>query len=152
RRGAVEGYRLYRSGIGHRVLVASWASDSDDVDDEIRRLGVPLLPPDALARAILEGGGVPPESIVVLPDRVDGTEVEIEDLGRYARAHPPERWLFVTARSHTARAGRLLRAVVPAGTSVAVRAPAGDPFSPDAWWTDRGQARELVIEYVRWLD
>ena len=150
RDGALEAARLFADGISAQLVIPSWVSDG--VDDEIRRLGVPLLSPTDLIASVLEHKGVPPEAIVVTPDRADGTGPEITAVAAFARQRRPESLLFITARSHTARARWLLRHELPPGVRFAVRSPRTDTFSPASWWQRRDQTREVVEEYLRWAN
>lgn len=148
--GALEAGRLYHGGRVQHVVVPAWASR--DVDREARRLGVPLLEPADLARAILERSGVPAEAIVILDGGVEGTNQEIVAVGAWVGSHRPASLLFLTARTHTARARWLLSHRIPATTRVAVGSPSTDDFSVASWWRDRTQSREVATEYLRWLN
>jgi uncharacterized SAM-binding protein YcdF (DUF218 family) len=142
--------RLYRDGMGQRVVVARW--QKEPLDDEMRRLGVPWLPPTELAVAMLERSGVPASAITVLPDPIDGLNAEVTSVAAFARAERPRSLLFVTARNHTRRARWLLRRQLPAEVAVSVRAPAGDGFDPARWWHSRDGSREVAMEYLRWMN
>lgn len=149
-RDALEAARLYREGVAGEIVLCTYASGS--VADDVRRLGVPLLRPTELARAILVRSGVPPSAIVVLPEPVDGTSTEIAAIAHYAEQRRPASLLLVIPRSHTARARYLLQRALPAETRALVRAPGGDAFAAGAWWQHRLQAREVLAEYLRWLN
>jgi uncharacterized SAM-binding protein YcdF (DUF218 family) len=135
---------------GGRFVVARWVPTPGDA--EIRALGVAL--PDAadIARDVLEKTGVPPERIEVLEDGVDGTNREIAAVARWAAGARPATLLFMTARTHTARAAWLLRRSMPPGTRVLVRSPGADRFGAADWWHDRNQTRDVAFEYLRWLN
>lgn len=150
RAAALEAARLYRRGIAPTVVLASWREDP--LDAEVAALGIPFAGPTALLQAVLEHGGIPPQAIETLPARVDGTRAEIAAIASFARARHPRTLLFITARSHTARARWLLRGALPDGVRVLVRSSASDQFSPRSWWRSREQSREVVLEYLRWLD
>lgn len=147
---ALEAVRLYRQGIAPQVVLCTFASGP--VDDEIRRLGVPRARPSELAKMILERSGVPSAAIVVLPDRVDGTNTEVAAVAAFARRHRLASLLLIVPRSHTARARWLLRQAAPRQTRIVVRGPRNDRFTPDAWWRHRGQSREALAEYLRWAN
>jgi len=95
--------------------------------------------------------GVPREKITILPGAVDGTNTEITALVRYANREKPESLLYVTSRSHTARAGWRLRREA-SGTRMLVRAPRNDDFHVESWWRSRGATREVMTEYLRSLN
>jgi uncharacterized SAM-binding protein YcdF (DUF218 family) len=149
RAGALEAARLYRAGLGKHIVVSRWREEP--VDTTIRALGVAHLLPHELARGILEQSGVPQQAVVVLEEPVDGTESEIAAVSRFARQERLESLLLITARSHSARARWLLRRTMPADVRVAVQSGPADGFQPQGWWRDREQTRELVMEYLRWL-
>ncbi len=148
RAGALEAARLYRAGLAGRVIVSRW--QDEPLDATLRTLGVPHLVPHELARAILERAGVPPHAVRVLDEPVDGTESEVAAVSRVVWREQPGSVLFLTARSHSARARWLLDRTLPGRVPVAVRSAPGDGFQPAAWWRSREDARELVMEYLRW--
>ena len=148
RAGVLDAARLYRQGLGRLVVLPR--SGAGTAELEIRALGIPLLAPHELGRAILEHRGVPPKAIVVPDETVDGTTAEVAATARLARERKLRSVLYLTARSHTARARWLLRRRLPPATTAIVRGVACDSFSPDAWWHARAQVRELVTEYLRW--
>jgi hypothetical protein len=69
-------------------------------------------------------------------------------LARFAHRDKVESMLYVTSRSHTARAAWHLRREAP-GTRWLVRAPRTDDFDVDSWWRRRGSTREVMTEYLR---
>jgi uncharacterized SAM-binding protein YcdF (DUF218 family) len=150
RADALEAARLYREGISARLVIAEW--ERDPLDTEVQRLGVPYLDSTALARAILERSGVPPAAITVLPGSAAGTEDEVAAAAAYVRAHDLTSLLYLAPRSHTARARWLLRRRLPPPVRVAVRSARLDAFTVDGWWRSRDQSREVMAEYLRWLN
>jgi uncharacterized SAM-binding protein YcdF (DUF218 family) len=147
---ALEGATLYRDGVAPTLLIPRW--HSDDIDAELARRGVRYLDVTGLAQAILTASGVPTAAVRVLPGAVDGTGAEVAAIAAWAQREAPASLLYITARNHTARARRRLRRVVPPGTRVLVRASRYDRFAPDGWWHRRGAAREVMSEYLRWLN
>jgi uncharacterized SAM-binding protein YcdF (DUF218 family) len=149
RASALEAAALYRQGLGRRVVVAE--CKKDELDARLRELGVPYPASHELVVAILERSGVPRSAITVLPGAVDGTNPEIAVYVRFARREKPATLLYVTSRSHTARAGRRLRREAP-GTRILVHASRWDDFDVDTWWHRRGSTREVMTEYLRWFN
>ena len=143
--------RLYGECYGHEIIMGAWRADNAVVP-AIRELGVPFLDESDLATEILRRSGVPDTAVRVLPANVDGTESEIAAVAAYARERQPASLLFVTARSHTARARSLLRDALPTTTRLLVRAPRTDSFRGDAWWRSRDDSREVCTEYLRWFN
>jgi len=148
--GALEAAQLYRSGFGAEILLMP--DPVDPADPAIRQLGIRRLYGVDLAEAILERSGVPARAVRVLPDPVDGTDMEIAELASFARQQQVRSMLFITARTHTRRARWLLRHTLPPHTRSIVRASGLDDFSPDTWWYTRGYSREVVMEYLRWVN
>jgi len=149
RAGALEAAGLFRAGLARAVVIPTWPDEP--LDDDLRRLGVPVLGPTRLARTILARRGVPARAVTMLPEPVDGTGAETAAVARFVRARGVRSVLFLTARSHTARARWLLARRLPAGVRSAVRSPRRDPFDPQRWWCDHGASREVAFEYLRWL-
>ena len=145
---ALEAASLYQQQISARVMLLTWASEP--IDDKIRQLGIAYPSPTELARVILAQSGVPANAIEVLPDLVDGTETEIAAVAAFARQRMPASLLFITARSHTARARWLLRRGVSSTTRLCVTSSRFDSFAVESWWQKRGQSREVMSEYLRW--
>lgn len=150
RASALEGAHLYHDGVAPELLIPRW--HSDDLEAELARRGVRYLDATGLAQAILAASGVPADAVRVLPGAVDGTGAEVTAIAAWARSAVPPSLLYITARNHTARARRRLRRVVPPGTRVLVRASRYDRFAPDGWWRRRDAAREVMSEYLRWLN
>ncbi|MCC6848688.1 MAG: YdcF family protein [Deltaproteobacteria bacterium] len=150
RPSALEAARLHRDGIGRRIVIARWQPEA--LDDEMRRLGVPWLPPHELAAAMLVQSGVPSTAIELLDDSVDGLNTEIAAVAAWVRRTQPESLLYLTARSHTRRASWMLHRLLAADVRFLVHAPARDAFRPDGWWRSRTGSREVTMEYLRWVN
>ncbi|MCC6765476.1 MAG: YdcF family protein [Deltaproteobacteria bacterium] len=150
RAAALEAARLHHDGISGRIVIARWRPEP--LDEEMRRLAVPWLPPHELAAAMLEKSGVPAAAVELLDDSVDGLNTEIAAVAAWARRERPASLLYLTSRSHSRRASWLLRRLLPDGTRLLVHAPALDGFRPDAWWRSRTESREVAMEYLRWMN
>jgi uncharacterized SAM-binding protein YcdF (DUF218 family) len=147
---ALEAARLYHQGLSPVIVLPQWISEP--LDDELQRLHVPHLRTTDLAMAVLEQSGVPHRAIQRLATPVDGTLAEIAEVAAFVRAAQPHNLLFITARSHTARARWLLRRDLPVQIQVIVRSPQSDLFAADTWWQTREYSREVAMEYLRWLN
>jgi uncharacterized SAM-binding protein YcdF (DUF218 family) len=148
---ALEAAALYRESVARRVVLGV-CSDCAELKGQLLDLGIPYLDNPTLARLILERSGVPAAAISVLPDRVDGTETAVAAISRFVHDNGVSPVLVVTARSHTARTKWLLRRVLPPHSTVLVRSSRFDGFSITHWWRDREQAREVAMEYLRWMN
>lgn len=147
---ALEAAQLYHDGISRRLVYAAWAYDP--LDDELHRLGVPYLDVTALARSILEHAGAPAAAITVLPGPVAGTEDEVATTVDFVRAEGIRSVLFIAPRTHSARVRWLLRRRLPATTRLLVRSARLDRFTADGWWRSRDQSRDVMAEYLRWVN
>jgi len=146
RESALEVALLHREGFGRRLVVVEGRTDW--IQRHLEEIGVWTPLPHELAVDILVRRGVPREAITVLPGAIDGTNTEITVLVHFANREKLESMLYVTSRSHTARAAWRLRREAP-GTRMLVRAPRTDDFDVDAWWRRRGSTREVMTEYLR---
>jgi uncharacterized SAM-binding protein YcdF (DUF218 family) len=149
RASALEAAALHEAGTAPRVALLTWRTAA--LDAELVRRGVAPPDPTGLARQILERSGVPREAIAVVPGPVDGTNAEVAAIAAWARRERPASLLYVTARSHTARARRRLRDLLPE-VAVRVRSSRWDGFPVDGWWRRRGASREVMSEYLRWAN
>jgi len=147
---AVEIVRLAREGVRGRVVVPRWPQEQ--IDDERRRLDVAYVEPEQRVRDILERGGIPAADVVMLAEVVDGTGPESTAVAAFVRAQGAHSVLVVTARNHGARMRWLLRRALPADVDVRVRSPRTDGFAPTAWWSSRDQSRQVMTEYLRWVN
>lgn len=147
---ALEAAELYRQGISPSLVVAEWATDP--LDAELRRIGVPHLDVTALTRAVLEHSGVPAAAITILPGPVAGTEDEVAVAAEYVRTRGVQSVLYLAPRSHSARARWLLRRRLPSSVRLVVRSGRLDPFMLDGWWRSRDDSRDVMSEYLRWLN
>jgi uncharacterized SAM-binding protein YcdF (DUF218 family) len=147
---ALEAARLYRQGLSAAIVLPQWIAEP--LDGELQRLQVPHLRTTELAMAVLVQSGVPRRAVRRLSTPVDGTLAEIAAVAAYVRAAQPHTVLFITARSHTARARWLLRRELPAQIQVIVRSPQSDLFAADTWWQTREYTREVAMEYLRWVN
>ena len=91
--------------------------------------------------------------VPVMPGQAEGTEDEIAATAEYVRRNTEiQSVLFLAPRTHTARVRWLLRRRLPATVRVAVRSAPYDPFSADDWWRSRDASREVMAEYLRWVN
>lgn len=147
---ALEAAHLYHAHLSPQIALITWITTP--IDDEMRRLGILCLHPTEVARTILERSGVAPDAVVVLPGPVDGTETEMQAVVAFALERRPQSLRLITARSHTARAQWLLRRGLPPDIRVSVGSAQFDPFSMASWWQRREQSREVMAEYLRWMN
>jgi uncharacterized SAM-binding protein YcdF (DUF218 family) len=147
---AAETASIVRAGHAPRVLVLAPPAGPDA--RILADLGITVPRDDEVAVLVLRRLGVPREAITVLTVRVDGTNAAVRTIARHAAEHRVSRMIVVTHRSHTRRTARLLRRLAPPETVVMARAPADDPYRAEGWWRERGSARELALEGLRWVN
>jgi uncharacterized SAM-binding protein YcdF (DUF218 family) len=106
------------------------------------------------AAAALHAYGVPPDSIDILPQRVDGTYAEAEALRRYADEHGLASLLVVSSPYHARRAHWSFRRAFdgsPTTVRVCAIARTERTAAPGSWWLSRGGWREVAGEHVKLL-
>jgi uncharacterized SAM-binding protein YcdF (DUF218 family) len=150
RANALEAAALYHDAVAPRLAVLTWRHDA--IDDELDRRAVHYPSPTDLAVMILEHSGVPREAVEVVPGKVDGTNTELSAIAAYARRERLSSLVYLTARSHTARARWRLRRELEPATRISVRSSRWDPFAAAGWWRSRGPSREVMSEYLRWVN
>lgn len=146
----LEAAHLFNEGVSTRIALPMVASDP--VAEEVRRVGGRGWSPTDYAAWLLERSGVPRSAVETLPGLIDGTDSEIAAVAAFAKQHSARSLVYVTARTHTARARKLFRDQLPPFTHLIMRSPRTDPFAPESWWHDRGASREVVMEYLRWVN
>ena len=147
---ALEGMYLYRESAARRLVVIGWKEDA--AHHLLRQLGVSYRSASELIQEVLERGGVPPEAVTIVPARVDGTESEIRALAGFVEKEHIRNFAYVTTRTHTARARYLLARQIPSESRALVRASRLDPYTTTGWWKDRELARDVMSEYLRWVN
>lgn len=150
RANALEAAALYQDRVAPRLAVLTCRRDA--IDAELDRRAVHYPSPTDLAVLILEHSGVPREAVSVVPSKVDGTNTELSAIAAYARHERLKSLAYLTARSHTARARWRLRRELEPETRVIVRSSRWDPFTVHGWWRSRGPSREVMSEYLRWVN
>jgi uncharacterized SAM-binding protein YcdF (DUF218 family) len=148
RGAALDAAKLYRRGLVRGVWIAPWLDEP--ADRRVDALGVRVPRHHEVARHILEKAGVPASAITLLDRPVAGLEEEMAVVGSALRGRRGTRAIVVTQRSHTARARVLLRDAYARNADARVRAARIDRFDPDAWWRERGAAREVLLETLKW--
>jgi uncharacterized SAM-binding protein YcdF (DUF218 family) len=136
---------LYREGRAPRVLLTD---DGQRGPWSEARQTNPLFV--ERAREELLRGGVPAESVEVLPGTVTSTHDEAVAARAYAERGGARSLLFVTSAYHTRRALWTMRQTFRgSGVEVGVEAPAPDAPAPWAWWLSRRGWRSVALEYPK---
>ncbi|MBX3290088.1 MAG: YdcF family protein [Acidobacteria bacterium] len=144
-----EAARLYNLGIAPKILLTD-DRNKGGWDNERQRN------PYFVERAkwLLLENGVPETSIVILPDRINGTDDEAKALAKHLQQNPYRSVLLVTSSFHTRRALWTFTLMVDdmnLNTEIGVHSsPATNgPHSSAFWWTNRNGLRTTISEYLK---
>jgi uncharacterized SAM-binding protein YcdF (DUF218 family) len=147
--GAAEAAELYRAGHAPRVVVLEPLPGADERILAQLEVGIPSVRERALL--VLTRLGVPRDAVIV-EGVGDGTDSRVLALVRWAHATRARQVIVVGDRSHSRRIATMLRRKLGDRTVIVMRASRHDAFDPEAWWRQRGMARELVMEGLRWAN
>ena len=147
--GAAEAAELYRAGHAPRVVILEPPPGTDERVLAQLEVGIPSVRERALL--VLARLGVP-RDVVIVESGGDGTNSRVRALVRWAQATRARQVIVVGDRSHSRRIATMLRRKLGERTAIVMRASRHDAFDPDAWWRQRGMARELVMEGLRWAN
>ena len=138
---------LFKQGVAPRILITDDGSHAGWSRDE--RANLPFV---ELEKRDLIAGGVPPDSIKVLPEKVSGTDDEAKALAAEIAARPLASVLIVTSGHHTRRALRTFEKIL-AGTQTQIGiigVPPGDQTpNPNYWWLSRRGWQMVAGDYVK---
>jgi uncharacterized SAM-binding protein YcdF (DUF218 family) len=137
-------------GYAPRILLFKAPPAADE--KLLAKLSISVPNTHELAILVIHRLGVASEAIVVEPITEPDTHVAVQATARYARTHDATRVIVITYRSHTRRTAFLLRQALGRSAVVIVRASPDDPFRPEAWWRDRRNSREFMMESIRWIN
>ena len=73
-------------------------------------------------------------------------------IARQLEAGHGERVIIVTSKYHTRRVRAIWRRLVGDRSEVRVRYTRGDPFQPDGWWRNTGDAMAISREWFGLLN
>lgn len=141
---------VYRQGWAPLVVMTDEVHEPAERWADARGLHFPTK--IELARDILVKLGVPREAILLLPGENDSTADEGRSLRALAAQRRWRRVIVITSKLHTRRAGSALRRELT-GLDIDVRMHTSryDESDPEHWWTDRGTARFVLLEYEKFL-
>ncbi|HTU00294.1 MAG TPA: YdcF family protein [Candidatus Sulfotelmatobacter sp.] len=145
-----EAARLYHDGVVRSILITNELRPPGL--DDLRRIGIRFPDTQEISLEILAALKVPVEAVQVIHEASVSTGEEAGIVARFLKAHPVGSVILVTSKSHTTRSDRIFRSQLPAEVRVIMHAVSSDPFNPDAWWRDRGQAKQVLYEYEGLID
>jgi uncharacterized SAM-binding protein YcdF (DUF218 family) len=137
---AMEGASLFKSGWASEIWVLSPVIPEET--KILAGMGIEWMRDEKVNKMVLEGLGVPPSAIRVLPKRVKNTVDEVRLISTLLREKRAQQVILVTSKVHTRRTGATWRAIVGKSPRAIVRFARRDPFDPASWWryTDDGLA------------
>lgn len=129
---AMEAAKLYREGWAPAV----WVTHVEYAEEEgiMKRLGLEWPSEDTSSVQVLEKLGVPPGSILILPEGIVDTAGEERAALDQLRKVTGERVIIVTSPPHTRRARAIWRAVAGNSAEAIVRPAPEAPFDAARWW------------------
>ena len=142
---ALEGADLYLEGYAPRlVLSREYLEPAFAI---IERRGAPLSSQVERSRDVLILLGIPPAALL-LPDRLHGsTAAEAITLRELAQANRWRTVIVVSSKYHLRRARfAMQRELNSAGVRVLMRGSRYDDASPERWWTQRADIRDMLSE------
>jgi uncharacterized SAM-binding protein YcdF (DUF218 family) len=141
---ALEGAELYKAKLAPYVVVTTETPPA--IYEKARKDGVRIVLSDENYVRVLEGYGVPSESIIRVDNYVEDTFDEITRVRELAQQRGWTRLIIVTSNFHTRRSRMVARYLLEPKIEVAVVSSRYDNFRPDAWWTSQGQTRTFAVE------
>ncbi len=151
----VHGTELYDKGYGDKILMAESHSFNNYELIEEHELELPTNVD--INREAATQMGVKQEDITIVPGKVDSTREEAQKLSQYLsdRYNNSElenkSIILVTSRFHSQRAKYIFSEELNKIEVISSPSPY-DPYSPNSWWTDRRQARNTFMEYIKFIN
>ncbi|UMZ74698.1 YdcF family protein [Natranaerofaba carboxydovora] len=169
----VHGADLYMDGYADTILMVE--SKSFTNYELIEELDLDLPSSVYINKEAALQLGVEEDDVKILPGKVDSTEEEAREIAKYLEDATLDEYtdesldnelseddltqkiLLVTSEFHSNRA----RLIFEEGFSNAgiydrvevISTPSPyDPFEPDRWWQDRRQARNVLMEYLKFIN
>ena len=145
---AMEAAMLYREGYAQEI----WLTHSAEPGESLAAMGIPFSGEEYYNVRVLIHEGVPADAIRMLDPPILNTADEMNVIGSALPNEKDHVVIMVTTKAHTRRV-RLLWKKVAAGKGRAiVRAASGDPFDPQRWWRNTGDALDVVREVLGLLN
>lgn len=96
--------------------------------------------------------GLSSEDIVILPGRADSTLDEALIIKEYLLEENLYSLYLVTSKYHSTRSKKIFTHILGEGVLVLSSPSPYDPFDASTWWTERRQARNLLLEYLKLIN
>jgi uncharacterized SAM-binding protein YcdF (DUF218 family) len=140
---AIEAASLYHAGWAPEVWVTCGALHAED--EALARMGIDRTPEHIYSREVLQHLGVPARAIRILPERVNNTAEEVRAIAGAMGSGDRKRVILITSKYHSRRVKTIWRAL-GGGHDAIVRYTKDDPFNPDRWWANTGDAMAVARE------
>ena len=143
---AISAAQIYRAGWAPQV----WLTQSAEPAQSLAALNIPFEGEDFYNTRVLLHEGVPPQAIRVLPNPIVNTADELTEIAAALPADNSGAVIIVTTKAHTRRVRALWRRLGH-GRAI-IRAAENDPFDPQHWWRNSGDALDVVRECLGLLN
>ena len=145
-----EGARLYHEGYASKILLTN--EQKERGWEDLLRVGIRV--PDSQQRALmlLEELRVPRRDILIIQERGDSSQSEMQTVTRFLKSHPVKSIIIVTSKSHTTRAYKIYSSGLGPGIRLIMHPVPNDPFDPARWWRERTDTKEVLYEYEALAD
>jgi uncharacterized SAM-binding protein YcdF (DUF218 family) len=142
--GAQEAAVLLADGRAPEVWVAEVPGRPSE--RELARFGIERPDNHAMELTILSALGVPDDRIRLLRGTRRNTLGELQAVAARLESQGGRRVILVTSKQHCRRVRTLWKQVARGRLEAVVRGARQDPFDPDRWWLDSGEASEVIHE------
>ncbi len=142
----LEAADLYAAGYAPKIILT--LERNSPAGDVLRQRGIAFETPTELKRRILRSLKVPDTAIILL-DRTHATSTKMETdlVSDWVAMNPVQRIIVVTSPYHTRRAALTFsRALRHNGVEIVAHPASHEPWTSDAWWTDREQLKNGLVE------
>ena len=131
---------------GYAPLV--WVSRPAGPQGELAELGVHYIGEEEYNREAIVHRGVPESAVQILPEEIEDTEQEIEEISRLMRRDGKRTVIIVTSPEHTRRVRALWNRLAGSDITLIVRGADEDPIDLDHWWRNTRDVFSVVREYL----
>jgi uncharacterized SAM-binding protein YcdF (DUF218 family) len=135
---------VYRQGYAPLV----WVSRPAGPQDDLAQLGVHYIGEEEYNREAIVARGVPEPAVQILPEAIEDTEQEIEEISRIMRRDGKRTVIIVTSPEHTRRVRALWSKLAGSDLTLIVRGADEDPIDLDHWWRNTRDVFSVVREYL----
>jgi len=141
---AMEAADIFRKGLATEVWLTQSALHAED--NEMIKLGIPIIREHEYSRQVLERMGVPSSSIRVIDGRVDNTAQEVTVVAQEMQRVSGKRVILITSKYHTRRVRVIWMKLVGDAPEAIVRYTPYDPYDPDRWWRNSSDGLAVTRE------